>query len=92
MISHHHIQDELPAELEFAIPDLHHKRIIGVGGKNIQLIMKKYGVYVKFEGAGEFRAIGGLLDGDNNVVARTPGKNASNLDKLRIAIMGKDVA
>lgn len=42
------LQEELPAEISFHVPEAYHKRIIGVGGKNIQRIMKKYGVYVKF--------------------------------------------
>jgi hypothetical protein len=34
--------------MSFYIPEVHHKRIIGHGGKNIQRIMKSFGVYVKF--------------------------------------------
>lgn len=37
------LQEELPAEVSFHVPESYHKRIIGVGGKNIQRIMKKYG-------------------------------------------------
>ncbi|RKO98535.1 hypothetical protein CXG81DRAFT_15800, partial [Caulochytrium protostelioides] len=47
------LEDELPAEISFYVPESYHKRIIGVGGKNIQRIMKKYGVYVKFSNAEE---------------------------------------
>jgi len=68
------LQEELPAEVSFHVPEAYHKRIIGVGGKNIQRIMKKYGVYVKFSNAEEFAALGGYLDNDDNVVARTPAK------------------
>lgn len=35
------LQEELPAEISFHLPESYHKRIIGVGGKNIQRIMKK---------------------------------------------------
>ena len=83
----HTTQDELPAELKFYVPDVHHKRIIGVGGKNIQSIMKTYGVYVKFSSGEEFNAVGGLLEEDNNVLARTPAKNAVNLGNLHRAVM-----
>jgi len=38
------LQEELPAEVSFHVPESYHKRIIGVGGKNIQRIMKLYGV------------------------------------------------
>ncbi|KAG0262874.1 hypothetical protein BG011_009582 [Mortierella polycephala] len=65
----------------------YHKRIIGVGGKNIQRIMKKYGVYVKFSNSEEFANLGGYFDNLDNVVARTPSKNAMNLDNLKHAVM-----
>ncbi|KAI8989337.1 hypothetical protein BDB01DRAFT_781420 [Pilobolus umbonatus] len=81
------LQEELPAEISFYVPEIYHKRIIGVGGKNIQRIMKKYGVYVKFSNAEEFAALGGYYDNEDNVVARTPMKNQVNLDKLRHAVM-----
>ena len=53
------LQEELPAEISFYVPESYHKRIIGVGGKNIQRIMKKYGVYVKFSNTEEFASLGG---------------------------------
>lgn len=81
------LQEELPAEISFYVPEVYHKRIIGVGGKNIQRIMKKYGVYVKFSNAEEFAALGGYYDNDDNVVARTPMKNRVNLENLRHAVM-----
>lgn len=79
------LQDELPAELAFHVPEAYHKRIIGVAGRSIQRIMKKYGVYVKFNSAEEMRAL--ALDDEENVLARTPAKNALNLDQLRASIM-----
>lgn len=39
---------EFPSSLTFFLPEKYHKRIIGFGGKNIQRIMKKHGVYIKF--------------------------------------------
>jgi hypothetical protein len=81
------LQEELPAELSFHVPEAYHKRIIGVGGKSIQRIMKKYGVYVKFSNAEEFAALGGYNDNEDNVVARTPAKNAMNLENLKGAVM-----
>ncbi len=74
-------------KFSFHVPEAYHKRIIGVGGKSIQRIMKKYGVYVKFSNAEEFATLGGYLDNDDNVVARTPAKNAINLDNLKQSIM-----
>jgi len=81
------LQEELPAEISFFVPETYHKRIIGVGGKNIQRIMKKYGVYVKFSNSEEFATLGGYFDNLDNVVARTPSKNAVNLEHLKQAVM-----
>ena len=81
------LQEELPAETSFHVPEAYHKRIIGVGGKNIQRIMKKYGVYVKFSNAEEFAQLGGYLDNEDNVVARTPAKNAIALEHLKQSVM-----
>ncbi|KAI0034911.1 cytoplasmic protein [Vararia minispora EC-137] len=84
------LQEELPAEISFHVPESYHKRIIGVGGRSIQRIMKKYGVYVKFSNAEEFAALGGYNDNEDNVVARTPAKNAINLDNLKQSVMELD--
>lgn len=81
------LHEELPAEVSFHVPETYHKRIIGVGGKNIQRIMKQFGVYVKFSNAEEFAAIGGYTDNEDNVVARTPAKNAESLEALKQSIM-----
>lgn len=81
------LQEELPAEISFHVPEAYHKRIIGVGGRSIQRIMKKYGVYVKFSNAEEFAALGGYNDNEDNVIARTPAKNAINLDNLKQSVM-----
>lgn len=81
------LQEELPAEVSFHVPEAYHKRCIGVGGKQIQKVMKKYGVYVKFSNAEEFAALGGYLDNEDNVIARTPAKNAINLENLKQSVM-----
>ncbi|GJJ08826.1 hypothetical protein Clacol_003045 [Clathrus columnatus] len=81
------LQEELPAEISFHVPEAYHKRIIGVGGRSIQRIMKKYGVYVKFSNAEEFAALGGYADNEDNVVARTPAKNAINLENLKQSVL-----
>ncbi|KAJ3205135.1 hypothetical protein HDU67_009091 [Dinochytrium kinnereticum] len=80
------LEDEFPAEMSFYIPEAFHKRIIGVGGKNIQRIMKKYGVYVKFSNAEEYATLGGYFENMDNVIARTPSKNAVNLEQLKQSI------
>jgi len=109
------LQEELPAEVSFHVPESYHKRIIGVGGKNIQKvqlpaavlivvhvsarltstsprsrvlqIMKKFGVYVKFSNAEEYAQLGGYTDNEDNVVARTPAKNAMALEQLKQSVM-----
>ncbi|ORX46310.1 hypothetical protein DM01DRAFT_1293755, partial [Hesseltinella vesiculosa] len=81
------LQEELPAETSFYVPDAYHRRIIGVGGKNIQRVMKKYGAYVKFFGSDEYKDLGGYFENEHNVVARTPAKNKASLSQLENAIM-----
>ncbi|KAI9202045.1 uncharacterized protein BJ171DRAFT_444773 [Polychytrium aggregatum] len=81
------VEDELPAEISFHVNESHHKRIIGVGGKNIQRIMKKHGVYVKFSNAEEYARTGGYAENIDNVIARTPTKNKANLELLKASIM-----
>jgi hypothetical protein len=71
---------------------MHHKRIIGHGGKNIQKIMKKYGVYVKFLNADETHQRYGREEGKpvslmHNVIVRTPSKNSENLNLLRETVL-----
>lgn len=79
--------EEVPAEISFHLPEAYHKRIIGVGGRNVQRIMKTYGVYVKFANCEEYAAIGGYQENEDNVVARTPAKNHFNLEVMRQAIV-----
>lgn len=81
------LQDELPAELSFHVPETYHKRIIGVGGKNIQRIMKEFSSYVKFNSADELVVLGGYAENEDNVIARTPMKNFANLEFLKSSIL-----
>ncbi|CAO3595653.1 unnamed protein product [Absidia cylindrospora] len=81
------LSHELPEERSFYVPEIYHRRIIGVGGKNIQRIMRKYGVYVKFSGADEFTELGGYFENEHNVFARTPRKYSSSLNQLYDEVM-----
>ncbi|KAI5164118.1 hypothetical protein NEAUS03_2436, partial [Nematocida ausubeli] len=72
------IEDEIPTEFGFYLHERHHKRIIGYGGKSIQRLMKKNGVYIKFESATE---------SGNNVIIRTPTKNKESLYKMYKDVM-----
>ncbi|AFM98515.1 hypothetical protein EHEL_061460 [Encephalitozoon hellem ATCC 50504] len=78
------IEDEFPEELTFYIDERHHKRIIGYGGKNIQKIMKKHGVYIKFMNERERKRFAYK----DNVVIKTPRKNIENLVNMKNDVMG----
>lgn len=84
------VEQELPAAMSFHVPDTYHKRIIGVGGQHIQTIMKKYSVFVKFSNAME-RGVTGRMDNEDmkvdNVICRTPARNAANLEAVKEEIM-----
>lgn len=82
---------ELPAELQFNIPEVFHKLIIGNGGSTIQLIMKKYNVFIKFSssGASSGQAADKLLYSfkrANNVLIKCPLKNAQNIMLVKYEI------
>ena len=79
----------MPASISFHVPDQYHKRIIGIGGQHIQRIMKKYSVFVKFSNAMDRGGIG-KEDDDikvDNVICRTPARNAQSLDLVKQEIM-----
>jgi hypothetical protein len=83
------VELEMPASISFHVPDQYHKRIIGIGGQHIQRIMKKYSVFVKFSNAMDRGGIG--KDDDDikvdNVICRTPARNADNLERVKEEIM-----
>ncbi len=82
------VEQEMPASISFHVPDQYHKRIIGIGGQHIQRIMKKYSVFVKFSNAMD-RGVGREEDDlkVDNVICRTPARNAQNLDLVKQEIM-----
>lgn len=73
--------DEHPEILVFRIPGIFHRQIIGFEGKNIQKVMKKYGVYVKFMTQNE------ALKYNGNVLIKTPHKNKESLFKMKDEIL-----
>ncbi|KAL2851997.1 hypothetical protein BJY01DRAFT_244776 [Aspergillus pseudoustus] len=83
------VEQEMPASISFHVPDQYHKRIIGIGGQHIQRIMKKYSVFVKFSNAMDRGGMG--KDDDDikvdNVICRTPARNAQSLDLVKQEIM-----
>ena len=83
------VEQEMPASISFHVPDQYHKRIIGIGGQHIQRIMKKHSVFVKFSNAMD-RGGMGREDDDikvDNVVCRTPARNAQNLELVKSEIL-----
>ncbi|KAF2402013.1 KH domain protein [Trichodelitschia bisporula] len=83
------IEQEMPASLSFHVPDQYHKRIIGIGGQHIQRIMKKHSVFVKFSNAMD-RGAHGRDEDDmkvDNVICRTPTRNAGSLEFVKQEIM-----
>jgi hypothetical protein len=83
------VEQEMPASISFHVPDQYHKRIIGIGGSHIQRIMKKHSVFVKFSNAMDRGGIG-REDDDikvDNVICRTPARNAQNLDAVKNEIL-----
>jgi hypothetical protein len=83
------VEQEMPASISFHVPDQYHKRIIGIGGQHIQRIMKKYYVFVKFSNAMDRGGVG-KEDDDikvDNVICRTPARNAQSLDLVKQEIM-----
>jgi hypothetical protein len=84
------VEAELPASLSFHVPDQYHKRIIGIGGQHIQTLMKKYSVFVKFSNAHDRGPVVGKEDDTlklDNVICRTPSRNAQNLELVKQEIM-----
>lgn len=86
------IEMELPAEMQFNIPEVFHKSIIGNGGSIIQLIMKKYNVFIKFfslKRAPEKTTDDRILYSfrrDNNVLIKCPMKNLKNILSVKYEI------
>jgi hypothetical protein len=83
------VEQEMPASISFHVPDQYHKRIIGIGGQHIQRIMKKHSVFVKFSNAMDRGGLG-REDDDikvDNVICRTPARNAQNLDAVKNEIL-----
>ncbi|KAI9726701.1 MAG: hypothetical protein M1834_008636 [Cirrosporium novae-zelandiae] len=83
------VEQEMPASIAFHVPDQYHKRIIGIGGQHIQKIMKKYSVFVKFSNAMDRGGVGKEEDDIkvDNVICRTPARNAQSLDFVKQEIM-----
>lgn len=76
---------ELPCELQFNIPDVFHKSIIGNGGLIIQSIMKRHNVFVKFTSSskkGDGHLPGRTLmqfHRNSNVLVKCPAKNLKSI-------------
>lgn len=91
------IELELPAEMQFNIPEVFHKSIIGNGGSIIQSIMKKYNVFIKFSSDSHnarsprkdvpsAERILYSLRRNNNVLIKCPTKNLRNIALVKYEI------
>jgi hypothetical protein len=77
---------EMPAELQFNIPEVFHKSIIGNGGSIIQSIMKKYNVFIKFSSFTDNKKDVYSLKRTNNVLIKCPRKNSKNIQLVKYDI------
>lgn len=73
------LEDELPSQTEFYIPETYHKRVIGAGGSTVQGIMRKYNVFVKFSGSYDINPNGYAYLKSPNVLIRCPAKNSKEI-------------
>ncbi|SCV04223.1 LAME_0H16732g1_1 [Lachancea meyersii CBS 8951] len=69
------LNDELPAEDSFFIPDAYHRPVIGTRGSVIQTIMKRYNVFIQFSNTYQPHHNNNGLIRLDNVIIRCPYKN-----------------
>jgi KH domain len=81
------LEDELPAETDLYVPESYHKHIIGTGGSNIQGIMRKYNVFIKFSHGFDGYPNGFAFVRPNNVVIRCPAKNAKSIPPAKLELL-----
>jgi hypothetical protein len=81
------LEDELPAEVSFFIPETYHKQVIGAGGLTIQSIMRKYNVFIKFSNDYDIQPNGFSHVRPDNVLIRCPAKNAKNIPAAKAELM-----
>lgn len=82
------LEEELPAEKSLYVPEVYHKQIIGQGGLAIQMLMRKYNVYMRFANTTKEKypnAFGDMRS--DNVLIRCPTKNCSQIDAATQELM-----
>lgn len=93
------LEDELPTIYQFNVPESFHRQIIGVAGQTIQIIMRKFNVFVKFSNSFELsdKALDSqhLLQSTNfqqsfirkkNVIIKCPSKNKSEIPLAKLEL------
>ncbi|KAK9455576.1 hypothetical protein V1511DRAFT_521300 [Dipodascopsis uninucleata] len=75
------LEEELPAEISFYIPEMYHRSMIGAKGEQIQRLMKKYNVFVKFSSNSQDAS--SSQPKIDNVVVRCPAKNGDSLEPAK---------
>lgn len=77
------LEEELPAELAFYIPETYHKKVIGAGGSTVQGIMRKYNVFIKFSSGYDVNPNGYSRLKSTNVLIRCPTKNSKEMEPAK---------
>lgn len=77
------LEEELPSELAFYIPETYHKKVIGAGGSTVQSIMRKYNVFIKFSSGYDVNPNGYTRLKSTNVLIRCPSKNAKEMEPAK---------
>ncbi|SCV00884.1 LANO_0F09054g1_1 [Lachancea nothofagi CBS 11611] len=73
------LNDELPAEDSFFIPEAYHRPIIGTRGSVIQTIMRRYNVFIQFSNTYQSHQNDIGLNRHDNVIIRCPYKNRKSI-------------
>lgn len=82
------LEQELPAQVEFNVPEVYHKSIIGNGGGLIQSILKRLNVFIKFSTLPlpDRKSRHYTFHRENNVLVKCPHKNGQNIAQAKLDI------
>lgn len=77
------LEEELPSELAFYIPETYHKKVIGARGSTVQGIMRQCNVFIKFSSGYDINPNGYTRLKSNNVLIRCPSKNSKEMEPAK---------
>ncbi|KAI5150170.1 hypothetical protein ENBRE01_1336 [Enteropsectra breve] len=76
------LYEEFPAEHEFDVSQIYHKKLIGYNGENIKAVSKRHSVYIKFRDGKS------ICQGmEKNTILLTPMKYKANLSEAKSEIL-----